>query len=110
MSEQGNKCLLENIDKLPAEENILIVGDVNLPHVDWEVGCVKAPENTRDKILLNAGLRIFRFWRTLCDEIFVFLCLFIILHYNKQTKKCAPKLKKNRSPDTINSMFLNIFI
>ena len=53
LSEQGNKCLLENIDKLPVEENILIVGDVNLPHVDWEVGCVKAPENTRDKILLN---------------------------------------------------------
>ena len=53
LSEQGNKCLLENIDKLPVEENILIVGDVNLPHVDWEVGCVKAPENTKDKILLN---------------------------------------------------------
>ena len=53
LSEEGNKLLLENIGKLPEEENIIVVGDVNLPHVDWEMGYVKAPENTRDKILLN---------------------------------------------------------
>ena len=40
------------------------------------------------------GLRFSRFWRTLCDEIRWLLCLFIIVHYNKQRidGKCAPKL------------------
>ena len=37
-------------------------------------------------IFLIPGLRFLLFWRTLCDEIHWLLCLFIIEHYNKQTK------------------------
>ena len=52
LTDQQNKALLGKIRKLP-DEDILLVGDVNLPNVDWKIGKVNAPQNTNNKILLN---------------------------------------------------------
>ena len=51
---KDNSDLLKALDSLPVvvDEELVIVGDVNLPHVDWDKGLVKQPLNSIDKRLL----------------------------------------------------------
>ena len=46
-----NEKLLTQISKIPTEpdKNILVVGDLNLPDIDWEIGIVKKPEGSVDR-------------------------------------------------------------
>jgi|TARA_B110000196_G_C21147904_1_gene667753 hypothetical protein len=48
-----NEKLLTQLANVPidCDKNIVIVGDVNLPNVDWKRGIVKKPENSNDKYL-----------------------------------------------------------
>ena len=50
---ESNMDILNVLSKLPtSEENdILLVGDVNLPHVKWDKGAVDAPPSTTDQML-----------------------------------------------------------
>ena len=49
-----NSDLLKAMESLsvPLEEELVIVGDVNLPHVNWDEGLVERPPNSSDKRLL----------------------------------------------------------
>ena len=40
------------------------------------------------------GFECSGFGSHLCNKVFVFLCLLIMIHSNRQTKKCAPGLKE----------------
>ena len=48
---EENKNLLSQIANIPAEsdKNIVLVGDINLPNVDWNRGIVVCPENSIDR-------------------------------------------------------------
>ena len=48
-----NSNLLKSLDNLPLnlENDLIVVGDINLPQVNWNSGVVKAPENTKNQIL-----------------------------------------------------------
>ena len=52
-SVEENEKLLSQIAQIPTdcEKNIVVVGDLNLPNVDWKQGIVSGPENTKDKNL-----------------------------------------------------------
>ena len=45
--------ILNVLSKLPTSEDndIVLVGDVNLPHVKWVKGAVDAPPSTTDQML-----------------------------------------------------------
>ena len=51
---KDNAGLLGAIERLPvnADEELVIVGDVNLPHVNWDKGLVERPPNSCDRRLL----------------------------------------------------------
>ena len=55
LSVEGNDKLLQHLKSLPDDpnENLIIVGDVNLPDVDWNLGTVNAPPDTNDVKLVN---------------------------------------------------------
>ena len=48
-----NEKLLTQLANIPTDgdQNIVIVGDLNLPNVDWKRGIVNKPENSSDKFL-----------------------------------------------------------
>ena len=50
---EENEKLLSQIASIPTDcdKNIVIVGDLNLPNVDWKRGIVVSPENSNDKKL-----------------------------------------------------------
>ena len=50
---EENEKLLTQLANVPTDcdKNIVIVGDVNLPNVDWKQGIVRKPENSNDKFL-----------------------------------------------------------
>ena len=50
---EDNEKLLTQLANVPTDcdKNIIIVGDLNLPNVDWKQGIVKKPENSNDKFL-----------------------------------------------------------
>ena len=52
-SVEENEKLLSQIANIPTDggRNIILVGDLNLPNVDWKHGIVKKPENSVDKNL-----------------------------------------------------------
>ena len=47
---EQNQKLLSQIAQIPSEcdNNVLLMGDINLPHVDWNKGIVVCPENSID--------------------------------------------------------------
>ena len=53
-SVSDNSCLLSEIGKIPTgpENNVIIVSDINLPHVNWNSGIVEGPVGTEDKVLV----------------------------------------------------------
>lgn len=55
MSENENRLLLNQLDGLRVDDNseLLIVGDLNLPDVNWHSGRVLASNDTGNKRLLN---------------------------------------------------------
>ena len=48
---QENENLLSQIANIPTEsdKNIILVGDINLPNVDWNKGIVVCPDNSIDR-------------------------------------------------------------
>ena len=60
---EANQKLLSQIGQIPTdiEKNVIILGDLNLPNVDWKKGIVVCPENSVDLRfqLQNAFLDIF---------------------------------------------------
>ena len=50
---EENQKLLSQLANVPAEceNNVIVVGDINLPKVDWKHGIVSKPENSNDKWL-----------------------------------------------------------
>ena len=52
---QQNNELLEQLKLLPDDptQNVIMVGDVNLPDVDWHLGTVLAPAGTTNVKLVN---------------------------------------------------------
>ena len=52
---EGNDKMLDNIKSLPDDpnQNVVIVGDINLPDVDWNSGTVLGPPDTVDVKLVN---------------------------------------------------------
>ena len=55
LTEDQNQLLLTELNKLPVDDNseLIIVGDFNLPDVNWHSGCIRAPSETADRNLLN---------------------------------------------------------
>jgi len=51
---KDNSTLLKAIESMPVtvDEELVMVGDVNLPHVNWDNGLVERPANSFDKRLL----------------------------------------------------------
>ena len=66
LSHENNICLINSIDQyissIPVNQNIIMVGDFNLPNVDWDNGIVICPTNTSNKSYLvqQAYLDLFR--------------------------------------------------
>ena len=52
---QQNDKLLEKLRLIPDDpaQNVLIVGDINLPDVNWHLGTVSAPPDTTNVKLIN---------------------------------------------------------
>ena len=50
---EANQKLLSQLANIPVEceKNVIVVGDINLPKVDWKQGIVIKPENSTDKWL-----------------------------------------------------------
>ena len=50
---EGNERLLSQLANVPTDcdKNVIFVGDLNLPNVDWKNGIVIRPENSTDKYL-----------------------------------------------------------
>ena len=50
-TEEENEKLLSQISKIPTEgeNNVIVMGDLNLPDVDWDLGIVRKPLNSVDK-------------------------------------------------------------
>ena len=55
LSDSRNQRFIEEVQLIPnvaSDKDVLIVGDINLPDVDWKSGCVKGPADTNNKKLL----------------------------------------------------------
>ena len=50
---EANEILLTQLANIPTDcdKNVVVVGDLNLPNVDWKQGVVIKPENSIDKFL-----------------------------------------------------------
>ena len=50
---ETNEVLLTQLANIPTDcdKNVVVVGDLNLPNVDWKRGIVIKPENSNDKFL-----------------------------------------------------------
>ena len=50
---EENDILLTQLANIPTDcdKNVIVVGDINLPNVDWKQGIVIKPENSTDKFL-----------------------------------------------------------
>lgn len=55
LTEDENQALIDELNTLPVNDSseVIIVGDFNLPNVNWKSGCVEAPDNTTDRNLRN---------------------------------------------------------
>ena len=51
------------LESLPSDYSIIIVGDLNLPNVDWSEGIVHAPVNTQNS-LLNMQIKFLEMFQT----------------------------------------------